>query len=337
MSLSNFRPAATGLAFVVALAACTSNASAPSASRPPASGSGPAGTIRLYTSVTQDTVDAVLGAFGEAYPDVTVDLFRAPTGEVDARIAAERREGRILADVLWATDPLSVQQYDAEGLLRDWRPGNAAAVPAEYRQDRFWGTRLLNVVIVAHQDVDPRPTSWDDLTDAAHRDRVALSDPGFAGSALGTMAYFALTDAYGFDYLRALADNGATQVQSVGDVITGVAEGQFAAGMSLDKSVRDAVDAGSPVQLVWPQPGAIAIYSPIAVFAASANATAAEAFANYVLGTEAQAAIAFTGWQPVRPDVAWELSDGDVVQPDWPAAFARRDELLREYRAIFGG
>jgi iron(III) transport system substrate-binding protein len=151
------------------------------------------------------------------------------------------------------------------------------------------------------------------------------------------MAYFALTDAYGFDYLRALADNGATQVQSVGDVITGVAEGQFAAGMSLDKSVRDAVDAGSPVQLVWPQPGAIAIYSPIAVFAASANATAAEAFANYVLGPEAQAAIAFTGWQPVRPDVAWELSDGDVVQPDWPAAFARRDELLREYRAIFGG
>ena len=317
---------------MVALAACT-----PTANSPPASGSGPAGTIRLYTSVTQDTVDAVLAAFGEAYPSVTVDLFRAPTGEVDARIAAERREGRILADVLWATDPLSVQQYDADGLLSEWQPANAAEVPEAYRQERFWGTRLLNVVIVAHEDVRPPPTGWDDLSDAAYHDGVALADPGFAGSALGTMAYFALTDAYGFDYLRALADNGAVQVQSVGDVISGVAEGQFAAGMSLDKSVRDAVAAGSPIRLVWPEPAAITIYSPIAVLEGTANAPAAEAFADFVLGVEAQEAIAVTGWQPVRADVPWPHAGGGVVQPDWSAAFARRDELLDAYRAIFGG
>lgn len=327
-----------GSLLVVLVASGCSGSASPSAagaSRDP--GAAPGGTIRLYTSVTQDTVDAVLAAFAESHPQVQVDLFRAPTGEIDARIAAERREGSVLADVLWGTDPLSTRQYDAQGLLRSWRPLNAGAIPEAYRQDAFWGTRLLNVVIVARADLDPAPVDWGDLADAAYRDEVALADPGFAGSSLGTLAYFALSGDYGFDYLRALAENGATQVQSVGDVITGVAEGQFQAGLALDKSVRDAVAAGSPLQLIWPRSGAIAVYSPISIFDSTRNAPAAEAFVDFVLGTDAQAAIASTGWQPVRTDVAWTLTGGAQVTPDWEAAFERRDQLLNQYRSIFGG
>ena len=293
--------------------------------------------MTLYTSVTQDTVDAVLQAFAAVHPEVTVNLFRAPTGEVDARIAAERRSGTIGADVLWGTDPLSTEQYDADGLLQAWDPPNAASVPEEYRQPHFWGTRILNVVIVAQADLQPVPGDWGDLTDAAYRDGIALADPGFAGSVLGSMAYFALSDAYGLDYLRALAANGATQVQSIGDVINGVAEGQFQAGLSLDKSVRDAVAAGSPIQLIWPSSGAIAMYSPISIFSASRTDRRGADVRGLRAEHAGQEAIASTGWQPVRPDVAWDLTRGAQVQPDWSAAFAQRDDLLREYRSIFGG
>ncbi len=298
---------------------------------------GGAATVRVYTSVTQDTVDAVLAAFHDAHPEFTVDVYRAPTGEIDARIAAERRSGGIHADVLWATDPLSVEQYDADGLLRAADPPNAASLPSPYRRARFWGTRILNVVLVAHSGSSPRPNSWNDLTDPAYRDAVALSDPGFAGSALGTIAYFALDDGYGYDYLRALAANGARQVQSVGDVITGVAEGQFAVGLALDKTVRDAASAGSPVELIWPSSGAIAMDSPIAIFDASANPAAAGTFVDFVLGRDAQTVIAATGWQPVRGDVPWDLTAGDQVRPDWAAAFSQRDQILAADRAIFGG
>jgi iron(III) transport system substrate-binding protein len=327
-----------GVALCICLllaAACTQ----PSATvRPSTSGSqAPSGTIRLYTSVTQDTVDATLAAFAAVYPDVTVELFRAPTGEVDARIAAERREGRVLADVLWGTDPLSTAQYDADGLLLAFDPPNAEDLPDAYRGETSWGTRILNVVMVVHDGVEPMPADWPDLTDDAYRDGVAFADPGFAGSALGTIAHFALTDAYGLDFLRALHDNGAVQLQSIGDVVTGVAEEQFEVGLALDKSIRDAVDAGSPVQLVWPASGSIAIYSPISVFAASGNPDAAQAFVDFVLGPDAQAAISGTGWQPVRADVPWPYAQGEQQQPDWDEAFERRDELLDEYRSIFGG
>jgi ABC-type Fe3+ transport system substrate-binding protein len=66
------------------------------------------------------------------------------------------------------------------------------------------------------------------------------------------------------------------------------------------------------------------------------NAAAAESFTNFTLTTEAQQAIGETGWQPIRDDVEWEAG-GNAVTPDWDAGFERQDELLEQYRTIFGG
>lgn len=295
------------------------------------------GTMRLYTSVTQDTVDAVVGAYEETHPGVTLEVFRAPTGELNARIAAERRDGDVQADVLWLTDPLSMQQFAAEDLLHGWTPANADAVPEAYREDTFWGTRLLHVVIVHQEGLEPAPTAWSDLADAAYEQPVAIPDPGFAGSAFGALGYLALAEGLGFEYYRALADAGVVQVQAPGEVVTGVAEGQYAAGMTLDRTARDAIADGSPIEMVVPEPGAIAIYSPIAVLASTDDAAAAESFADFTLTAEAQQLIAETGWQPVREDVPWEHAIEDVVAPDWDAVFDQQDVLLEQYRAIVGG
>lgn len=293
-------------------------------------------TLRLYTTVTEDTVEAVVAGFEEQHPDVETEVFRAPTGEFNARVATERREGRIRADVFWLTDPLSMQPFEEEGLLAEWSPAEVGAVPEEYRASTFWGTRVLNLVIVHADDAEPAPESWWDLADPAHGE-VALPDPGFAGSAFAALGYFALDPDYGMDYYRELDAAGATQVQAPGEVVTGVAEGQFAAGITLDKAARDAIEDGSPIGVAWPEPGAIAVYSPIAVLAGSGAREPAEAFVDHVLSAGAQEAIAATGWQPVRDDVDWPHQGGPLISPDWSAAFDRQEELLEEYRSVFGG
>lgn len=296
----------------------------------------PSGTLRLYSTVTQETVDAVIAAYGELHPEVEVELFRAPTGELNARVAAEQRDGEIQADLFWLTDPLSMQTFDAQGLLAEWTPVEVDAVPAEYRTERSWGTRLLNLVIVHRAGLDPAPTSWDDLTDPAYQGAVAVPDPGFAGSAFGALGYFAQDESFGLDYYQRLADNGAVHVSAPDDVVTGVAEGRFAAGMSLDNSARKAIENGSPIRVIAPEPGAIAIYSPIAVLTGAAEPGAAAAFVDFVLTEEGQQAIAETGWEPIRDDVAWP-HDLNQVAPDWASISGQREQLLEEYRAIFGG
>lgn len=292
--------------------------------------------LRLYTTVTQDTVDAVVDAWAEE-SDVEIEVFRAPTAEFNARVAAERREDRIRADVFWLTDPPSMLAFEADGLLHSFEPEEAAALPESMRTDTYWGTRVLNLVIAHQADHTPAPTGWQDLAEPEFVDEVGVFDPGFAGSGLAALGYFAFADEFGTEFFQALADNGAVQRQAPGEVLTGVAEGAFSAGMVLDKLLRDAIADGSPVELVWPEPGAIQVTSPIAVLADAEARDAAEEFVNFVLTPQAQEAIAGTGWQPARDDVEWEHQTEPVVEPDYEATFLQREELLADWRSAFGG
>jgi iron(III) transport system substrate-binding protein len=293
------------------------------------------GKVLLYTSYSQPEVDALLAAYRSAHPAVHVDLFRAPTGQLSARIAAEQRSGGIRGDVLLLSDPLSMQQYAAQKLLRRWSPPGVEAVPPAARSDTFWGVATSDVVVVNQPGYDV--TSWQQLTGPRFRKGVALPDPSFAGSAFGALGYFALADGFGLDYYRKLKENGTVQVQAPGDVITGVAEGRFKAGMTLDFLARAAVKQGSPIKISVPAPGAVRLYAPVAVFAGTKNARAAESFAGFLLTRPAQQALAKLDRHPIRADVPALAPAVTAVTPDWPAIFARQSELRADYRDIFGG
>jgi len=325
----------TLLGVVAALTACGGSTSpSASAATTPAR---PSGHITVYTSVTQDTVDAVLAGFHKAQPDVQVDVFRALSGQVNTRIAAEEQTGGIKADVIWHSDPLSIQPLAARGRLLAWTPSDLASVPSQYRGTTFFGTRLLNMVVIYHRGVTPVPVSWADLTGSSYQGEVAVPNPGAAGSAFGALGYFSQASGYGLDYYRRLRANGAVQVQTINDVITGVAQGRYKVGMTLENSARQEIAKGSPIEVAWPQPGAISIYSPVAVVKTSANSAAARSLVEYLLSVDGQRQIASTGWQPVRKDVPGPSRPpgSNLVAPDWTRLYDRQQKLLDDYRQIF--
>lgn len=294
-----------------------------------------AGTLRLYTSVSQEPVDAVLEAYAAAAPDVDLELFRAPTGELNARLAAERREGGPTADVLWLSDPLSMQTYADEGLLAALPPGAAPEVPAGFRTDVSFGTHYLEVVAVQQPGLEPPVTSWRDLADPTLADAVAIPDPTFAGSAFGALGWFAQSEEYGLDFFRDLEANGAVQLSAPGEVLTGVAEGRFRAGITIGFSAEQAIADGAPVEIVRPESGAIAVYSPIAVLEASDAPDLAADFLAFLAGPEAQELLVEVGQYEAISGAADQGPDAPVA-PDWTALAAEREELTEEYRAIFG-
>jgi iron(III) transport system substrate-binding protein len=300
-----------------------------------ACGGGNDATLTIYTSVTQDTVESVVAGFSEVAPEVEVIVFRAPTGELTARIAAELASGDLGADVLWLTEPLSMYRYREQGLLEVWQPSGADALPSELVEDAFWGTRRMHMVVVTGSSPPVEIITWDDTRNPDLR--VVIPDPGFAGSALAVLGYVALTPGLGMDFYRDLAANGAVQVSSPGDVITAVAEGRFDAGITLEQPARVAAAAGSPLRIVWPSPGAITFGSPIAVVEGASDR--AEEFVEYVLSEAGQTRIAATGWFPARPGVSGpEPPPGaGEVFPDWASLSRQESGLLDEYRSIFDG
>jgi iron(III) transport system substrate-binding protein len=304
------------------------------------SASAPTQQLTLYTSVTQNTVTAVVDGFAKADPGVKVTVFRATTGQLNARITADQHSGGLRADVIWGTDPLSMQSFAQQHLFRPWPLPGVPGVPAADKTTYFWGTRELYLVIVAHKGLTPMPRTWSDLTSAAYRGKVALPDPAAAGSAFAALGYFDTAPGFGLSFYRALKANGAVQVATIPEVVTDVAQGRYQLGITLDSEVRAAIAAGSPVVMDWPSDGAISLYSPIAetVAAAGATNTAAQAFLRYVLSRAAQTAIGQTGWQPVLPGIAGppRPAGATEVHPSWSALFGRQQQILQQYQAIFG-
>ena len=293
-------------------------------------------TITLYTCVTDETVQAVIDAFTELHPGTSVDVFRAPTGQLNARVASDLRGAGLGADVVWACDPLTMQGYLEQEVVRSWVPENAEAIPAEYRTDDYVGVDLLYLVAAVHESA-PVPQTWSDLTDPAYADRIAIPDPGFAASALGLLGYFESEPAYGLDFYRGLADNGAVELDSPTDVLTGVAQGTYHAGIVLANAAYLAQQDGSPIEVVWPEPGAVAIYAPIAATTKVGAEALAEAFVTYVASEEGQRVMAETDVYPVLEDIPGPpVPEGaTVISPDWTSLSGGTDELLASYRQIF--
>jgi iron(III) transport system substrate-binding protein len=327
--LSRTLAAVAAALLLAGTAACGSSADARS----------PAPRIALYTSVTQNTVDAVVAGFTAAHPGAKVDTYRATTGALNARIAADQRAGGVRADVIWGTDPLSMQSYADQKLLRPWPLPAVSGVPADVKTPYFWGTRRLFLVLVAGRGLSPAPKLWSDLADPAYRGVVTVPDPAGAGSAFAALGYFSQAPGYGLDFYRRLKSNGAVQVSTVPEVVTSVAQGRSRVGITLDSEVRAAVAKGSPVTMVWPADGAISLYSPIAETVAAPHADAGRAFLQYVLSADGQRRIGRTGWQPILPNVSGPPLPGGAraVSPDWAALFGRERALLEQYQAIFGG
>ena len=314
---------------VVALALTGCGASAESA------GSG----MTLYTCATANVEQALVSAFEQGHPGAKVNVFRAPTGQLNARVAADVRSGGIRADVIWACDPLTMHGYDGQGLLRDWSPTNAAEVPSRYRTARFTGVHLLYMVAVVRSGV-PAPTSWADLTSPAYRDAVALPSPSFAASALGALGYFASAPGYGIRFYRHLKANGAVQVDAPADALTGVERGTYKAAFTLADAAYADQKKGSPIEVVWPKPGAVAIYGPIGVTTKKQLSPLAEQFASFatsragqkvMTGQKVYVTLPGLGGGPPIP------SGSPVVSPDWPALFGSYKSVLADYSATFAG
>lgn len=301
------------------------------------SGTTVSGTIELYTSVSQPTVDAELKGLQALYPDLKVSVFRAPTGQINARIAADERTGGLQADVIWFSDPLSMQALAQRDLLLTWTPDDLSGIPVAFRTPSFFGAAVLYVVLVAHAGLSPMPQSWQDLTSPVYKDAAAMPDPGFAGSAFGALGFFSQTEGYRMGFYSRLKANGTVQVQAPDDVVSGVAQGRYKVGITIDKSAQTAVAKGSPITLIWPRPGAIAVYSPIAVAASSKNPAAAKAFVEFVLSLAGQQAVASTAAHPALTDAGGPPVGGPVVSIDWSKAYGQQLQLLQDYRSIFGG
>ena len=79
------------------------------------------GQIALYTSVPEPIANKIQNDFQTRYPEITLDIFRAGTSEVVAKIMTEKEAGEIMADLVWVAEPSTYEDFkDQDGIVRQF-------------------------------------------------------------------------------------------------------------------------------------------------------------------------------------------------------------------------
>lgn len=334
-------------AFVLGAFALTGCSSAPDAagSQAPAESGAAAesSTITLYTSEPQEKIDAVIAAFNVHHPEITVDVFRAGTGDLTARIATEEKAGDIGADLLLAADAGTFEDYAERDLLLEY----ASPEAKEIRQDLidaehfYVGTRLIPTVIAVNTNViTDAPKSWADLTDAQYAGKIAMPNPDVSGAAAYNAAVWLDTPALGLSWLEGLAKNTPLIAESNGPVSQAVADGSSPVGIVVDSLVRDLAAAGSPIAAVYPSEGVPFVSQPVGIFADTEQPEAAKLFVDFLISAEGQEIAASQSYLPIREDVAGPegapaISDIEFLTPELEQIRATQADAVQTFNGLF--
>lgn len=261
--------------------------------------------VLLYTSVPQELATQFADAFMKKRPDIKVEIYRAGSTEVGAKLAAEREVGGIRADLLWLADAPIYYDLRKRGELLAYISPEAKAIPADLRDPKglFTAGRLINMIIAVNTEVTllkDAPKSWKEFPDFGKK--ATMGNPLYSGSNFVTVAAFVKRDGNWGWFERARAKNVAV-VRGNSEAASALAGKEFGIAMTLDYIIAGLLKKGAPLTIVWPAEGAISVPSPIAIIKGTKNPNGSKAFVDYVLSKEGQEFLVKQEVIPVRGDV----------------------------------
>ena len=265
-----------------------------------------AANLVLYTSQPNEDAQATVDGFMAANPDIKVDWVRDGTPKIMAKLQAEIAAGNPVADVLLIADTVTLERLKQEGKLLAYASPEAGNYDASlYDKDGYYySTKLITTGIVYNTAAAMKPASWKDLAKPEARGLATMPSPLTSGAALIHTQTLAAVEGLGWDYYKALAENGATAAGGNGAVLKAVASGEKAYGMVVDYMPIREKAKGAPVEFVFPAEGVSAVTEPVGILASSKNVEAARKFVDYVLSAEGQEGFVKLGYIPARNGIA---------------------------------
>jgi iron(III) transport system substrate-binding protein len=266
--------------------------------------------VVVYTSLDDVFSRPILEAF-ERETGIAVD----PVFDVEAtkttglyqRLLAEKDRPR--ADVFWSSEVVRTVQLEKAGVLAQYVPKGAEAVPEglKSRSGAWTGFAARARVIIYHTGRVPAaeaPRSIRDLASGRFRGEAGIAEPLFGTTATHAGALRARLGAPAMEeYFRSLAANGVKALGGNSVVRDRVASGELKVGLTDTDDAIVAIEKGLPVAIVFPDQeagfpgvdgplGTFVIPNTVAVIAGAPHPGAARKLADYLLRPETEEALA---------------------------------------------
>lgn len=309
-----------------------------------------AGEITAYTSLEEDDIRVYLAAFGKAKPGVKVNVLRLSTGDLGARMLAEKANPQ--HDVIWGWAVTNMVDPRILEMAEPYSPAGIEKVKAQFKDPggRWFATTgyyagfCVNTEILKKRNL-PMPASWQDLLNPAYKGQIVM--PNAASSGTGYLQVVSLLqmkgEEKGWQFLKDLDKNIAQYIKSGSRPCKMASAGEFAIGLSFAFSGVKQIMEGYPIKLVIPSEGAGYETEVNALMKTSKNKADAKQFLDWLLTLDAAKLYgeraemsSVPGAKPTAEILKAGLpADASTVlfKMDFDASAKNKDRILTEWKA----
>jgi len=303
-------------------------------------------TISIFIAATG--IDGIMEGFTKD-TGIKVNYMSMSSGEVLTRLRASG--GRALADAWFGGGVDSYIKAAEEGFLEAYRSPEAAVIADKYKDpDSFWtGMSFCGVDFLVNTDVLAEkglkaPQCWADLTKPEYKDEVLMSNPNVSGTSYSIIFHLLdlMGEEKGWEYLKTLDDNIPYYPKRGSGPPNKVSMGEAAIGLDPYDCGVKIIAKGFPVKSVFPEEGAPAFLSPVAMFKGAQHPEAARIFVDWSLSKRGQEVqmqnTAKVGTRPDAsvPDYLMPLKNANLKLMNVVEAGRRRKAIIERWNAEFG-
>jgi len=303
-------------------------------------------TLHLYSSLPEQEVKAYVSAFETSHPDINVAWVRLSTGQMLARIRAEKDNPQAS---IWFGGPTSSYILAAsEGLFAPYKESLGwQYMPAKYKgPDGYWtGFGVNYLCFVSNTDFLKAhglkaPTSWNDLLNPAYKGLLSMAFPYTSGTGYARLAtlVFIMGEDKALNFEKELSDQVLGYTESGPGCLPKVGLGEAAVGITYLSDTREAMAQGYPIIYSYPEEGTSYTTDCVALIKDGPEPQLAKVFYDWLLSTDAQKLFKPFYRMGLNPSIQQTagIQPEKLVNYDFQWAAANRDRLIAAWRQITG-
>lgn len=298
------------------------------------------GTVTVYMPSPKGLNEKYVAAFEEE-TGVKVDLFEGTTGEILARLEAEKDNP--VADVVvlasWS-DGLAMKN---DGGLESYEAKDSDKLYPEFldADHQLFGTSASAVGVIYNTTIyDSIDADWSDFADEPYNGDIAMPDPEKSGAAKDFLAGYFSENKDDWKTWEDVAANGLTipgANKAALEAVTTGEKGILLAGV--DYNAYKSIDEGEPLEIYYPKSGTVVNPRPAMILKTSKNMDNAKAFVDFLISDKAQELVVDAYLLPGRSDITTDkrTNVADIPQfkdLDWDYMLENADDIAAKMNSL---
>jgi len=261
------------------------------------------GTLNLYGTLAQINAETILPAFEKRFPGIKVNHVDATADQLAARVIAEARGGRVLADIFQTLLDGLVHVKD-QGLFLDQLYPEADAFPKELKGTSWVASDLIYIVPAWNTTKvkkEEEPKQFEDFADARWKNRI-IAEPRDFQLLIGLSRYKYKSDEKAIALLKRVAANNPEFHKGHSQLAELLVAGQAAACVTCyahHYPIRKR--KGAPVDYMLSE--GTGDIDATAILKSAPHPNTALLFARWIASVEGQKIYAQGGRLPAHPNV----------------------------------